>query len=228
MPQFFSGHPNPGNRVRYVEEELQYVPARDYSKGSTREFSVMKTRAAKVKAPKPKAEAAPPGGAGNPAPGAGGTQRYRGASYELAVPSSWKVHEASRGASVTITLPNGMVRTPSGSPALVRGVLAGYFPSARGGLRTATDDELVAGFQNSNPGLTPLSGQRRGASVHGQTAESILMAGQSVVDNQGELVWLVTAERPKGLFDIAFVSPEREFNELRRPYEQMLRSVAFF
>ena len=64
--------------------------------------------------------------------------------------------------------------------------------------------------------------------MHGQAAESVLMAGQSAVDDQGELVWLVTTERPKGLFYIAFVSPEKEFNELRRPYEQMLRSVAFF
>ena len=148
MPQFFSDHPNPGNRVRYVEEELQYLPARDYSKGSRREFAVMKARAAKVKAPKPKAESAPRGGAGNPASAPGVTQRYRGASYELAVPSSWKVHEANQGASVTITLPNGMVRTPSGSPALVRGVMAGYFPSSGGSLRAATE-ELVAGLQNS-------------------------------------------------------------------------------
>ena len=78
--------------------------------------------------------------------------------------------------------------------------MAGYFPSSGGSLRAATED-LVADLQNSNPGLTPLRGQRKGASVHGQAA--VLMAGQSAVDNQGELVWLVTTERPKGLFYIA-------------------------
>ncbi len=236
MPQFFSDHPNPGNRVRYVEEELQYLPARDYTKGNAREFESMKARAAKVKIPKPQAapqagsaqgESVKQSGAGNSAPAAEGTQRYRGAGYELSVPSSWKVYEANEGAAVTITPPNGLVQTGSGSPALARGVMAGYVASSGRGLGSDTQ-ALLADFQNSNPGLAPVRGQHRTTAMHGQAAESILMAGQSPVDNQSELVWVVTTLRPNSLFYIAFVAPESEYNGLRTRYEEMLGTVAFY
>ena len=59
-------------------------------------------------------------------------------------------------------------------------------------------------------------------------ARRSIMAGQSPVDNQSELVWVVTTLRPNSLFYIAFVAPESEYNGLRTRYEEMLRTVAFY
>ena len=226
MPQFFSDHPNPGNRVRYVSEELQYLPDRNYTKGSQREFEAMKARAAKVKAPEPAAGPTEPSGAGKSPAGSEGSNRYRAAGYEFVHPSSWKVYEANHGAAVTVVPPNGLVRTSDGSQGLARGVLAGYFTPESRGLGRGTD-ELIANFRSSNPGLTPLRNQRRQTSLRGQRAESLLMVGHSPLGRQNELIWLVTTERPNGLFYIAFVAPEGEYNQLRTQYQNMLRSVSF-
>ena len=49
MSQFFSDHPSPGNRVRYVEEEVRELPSEKYTKGDTSEFRQMKERAAGIK-----------------------------------------------------------------------------------------------------------------------------------------------------------------------------------
>ncbi len=51
VSQFFSDHPNPGNRVAYVTEEVNELPKANYTKGATAEFAKMKARAEKIKAP---------------------------------------------------------------------------------------------------------------------------------------------------------------------------------
>ena len=49
MAQFFSDHPSPANRVRYVEEEVRELPSEKYTKGDSSEFRQMKERAAGIK-----------------------------------------------------------------------------------------------------------------------------------------------------------------------------------
>lgn len=59
--QFFSDHPNPGNRIRAVEAEIRYLPGRTYTTGDPQEFARMKQRLAALPPPpaKPRAQAAP-------------------------------------------------------------------------------------------------------------------------------------------------------------------------
>jgi len=52
--QFFSSHPNPGNRVKAVEDLIQYLPARQYNEGSTSELARMKQIVAKLPKPREK------------------------------------------------------------------------------------------------------------------------------------------------------------------------------
>lgn len=53
--QFFSSHPNPGNRVKAVQAELQFLPAGPYTKGNAQELERIKRRiAALPEPPKPK------------------------------------------------------------------------------------------------------------------------------------------------------------------------------
>ena len=49
-PQFFSAHPNPGNRVRYVTAEVRDLPVRRYTRGDTKQFREMKARASRIQA----------------------------------------------------------------------------------------------------------------------------------------------------------------------------------
>lgn len=52
-PQFFSDHPNPGNREKAIEAEVAKLPPREYGY-ETGEFGKMKLAVARVKEPPPK------------------------------------------------------------------------------------------------------------------------------------------------------------------------------
>jgi predicted Zn-dependent protease len=60
-PQFFSDHPNPGNREKAIEEEARRLPQQQYGY-ETGEFQRMKTMISGIHEPKPAApaQAAPP------------------------------------------------------------------------------------------------------------------------------------------------------------------------
>jgi Zn-dependent protease with chaperone function len=231
MPQFFSDHPNPGNRVAYVTEEIRGLPQGNYKKDSP-EFSKMKARAAKIKPSKPAAQSGAqpaggqPAGSGTPAAGPRGAEPFRGRDYELAYPESWRVFAAKDGSSVTIAPANGIVQQSGGGTGIARGILAGYFDSRVNSLSKATD-ALIADLQASNPQLQPLRGQRKSLTLSGQPAEGVLLDGPSALANQREMVWLVASQRQQGLFYVLMIAPQSEYNGLRPQYEQVVSSVRF-
>jgi predicted Zn-dependent protease len=47
VAQFLSDHPNPGNRIRAVEEEIRYLPRRSYN-GDSGEFLRAKNLVARL------------------------------------------------------------------------------------------------------------------------------------------------------------------------------------
>ena len=58
LTEFLSDHPNPGNRVKAVEEEIQQMPQRSYST-NTGQFSAVKQLVSTIRVPPPKAPKAP-------------------------------------------------------------------------------------------------------------------------------------------------------------------------
>jgi Zn-dependent protease with chaperone function len=227
-PQFLSDHPNPGNRVAYVTEEVRQMPKANYANESG-DFSNMRARAQKIKASKP-AQQQPGrqrgGDDGASSAGTRGLEPFRGLDYELAYPESWRVFAAKDGSSVTIAPSDGVVEQPGGGTAIARGILAGYFSTRASSVSKATD-ELIADLQAANPQLQPLRGQRRSTSLGGQAAEGVLLDGPSALPNQQEMVWLVASQRPQGLFYVLMISPQSEYDALRGRYEQVVGSVRF-
>ncbi|MEN6537066.1 MAG: M48 family metallopeptidase [Bryobacteraceae bacterium] len=51
--QFLSSHPDPGNRIKAVSDELNYLPRREY-RADDRDFNSIKVRVGKIPAPKKK------------------------------------------------------------------------------------------------------------------------------------------------------------------------------
>ena len=232
-PQFFSAHPNPGNRVRYVTAEVRDLPVRRYTRGDTKQFREMKARASRIqptrKASEKSGEAAPgsaarpPGGAEARAAANAGFRVYQAANYRVEHPAEWKVYEAAEGA-VTAAPADGIVRDARGNPSLARGLMAGFFAGRQQRLAAATD-ELIADLRRSNPGLEMLRGQRHGTRLGGRRAESVLLEGASALAGRREFVWLVTGEAQRGLFYAILVSPESEYGRLRDPYQKIVQSI---
>jgi predicted Zn-dependent protease len=52
-PQFLSDHPNPGNRVTAVRNEVSYLPQRSYSKGNNAELARVQSVVKQIKVPPP-------------------------------------------------------------------------------------------------------------------------------------------------------------------------------
>ena len=231
MPQFFSDHPNPGNRVRYVTEEVRDLPVRQYTRGDTKQFREMKARASRIQPAERAAEAAagsaaqPAGAAQAPAAANAGFRVYQSAGYRVEHPADWKIYEAAEGA-VTAAPADGIVRDARGNPLLARGLMAGFFAGRQRELSAATD-ELIADLRRSNPELEVLRGQRQGTRLGGRPAESVLLEGASALAGQREFVWLVTGEAERGLFYAILVSPENEYGRLRDPYQKIVQSVEF-
>jgi hypothetical protein len=231
MSQFFSDHPSPGNRVRYVEEEVSELPSGDYTKGDSAEFRGLKARSGSIKPSKskPSKKAASPitdSGAGKSDPSNPNFLIYESPGYQLSHPKSWKVYEANDGVAATIAPDDGILRDGNGTPAMARGLMAGVFEVDARGLKAATD-QLIDDLRVSNPDLNPLRGQRRETRVSGKPAESVLLEGGSAIEGQREFVWLLTSETPKGLFYVILVAPENEYSQLREPYQKIVQSVQF-
>ena len=226
MSQFFSDHPSPGNRVRYVEQEVSELPSGNFTKGDSAEFRDMKKRAASIKPAKKAVSQRSGPGAGKSDPSIPNFLIYESPAYQLSHPEAWKVYEANDGVAVTVAPDDGILRDSKGTPAMARGLMAGVFEVDGRSLQAATD-QLIDDLRVSNPDLNPLRGQRRETRVSGRPAESVLLEGRSAIQGQREFVWLLTSETPKGLFYVILVAPENEYSQLREPYQKIVQSVQF-
>lgn len=221
-PQFFSSHPNPGNRKNYIADETQYLPQRNYTVGNARDFRKMQQRAekanalAKSKAPQ---QPAAPDGAATGTPG-----KYAGTGYAIGFPEEWKAYPNPNAGTVTVVPSNGIVQTADGKQSLARGIIAGYFGVESNRLSNATD-ELISSFQQSNPGLKPIRGQRRNVRVSGEAGQSILLSAPSPIEGTEEVVWIVTALREQGLFHLVMVAPDNEYNKLRKTFQETVNGL---
>ncbi len=213
--QFLSDHPNPGNRVKYVSEEVRLMPNKGpYSKGSGN-FVQYKSLAARI--PVSERRPAPGGAAAGPA---GQWQEYRGRGFALQHPGNWRVFEDRSGSSVTIAPQQGIAQGPRGGAEIKVGVMAGYY-AARASNASQAVDELVQDLLSKDPDLRILRGQRQAATLGGVRGESLTLV------KTGELDTLVAEQRPGGLFYLILISPESDYNALRPTLQQIQASVRF-
>ncbi|MBI1358383.1 MAG: M48 family metalloprotease [Acidobacteria bacterium] len=237
-PQFFSSHPNPGNRVQYVTEEISgYRQSTDYIT-NTPEFAKMKARAESIRPSKSAATnpATTNQGGGQTSSGSssGGASSsgsasgsgvvngiYSGDGYAFKPPSGWQARPAQQGGGMSALPSNGVV-----GQSIARGILVDFAAADGANLQRSTD-RLIQTLQQQNQGLAPLDGMRQGITLDGTPGESVFLEGQSAVGGEREYVWLVTALNPKGLFYMAMISPASEYQSLRGQYEEAVRSLTF-
>ncbi len=216
-PQFLASHPNPGNRVEYVTEEIEgYRSSSEYIT-NTREFPPMRSRASEIKPTRQPGQGA---AGGQPqAQVVAGPLQSEGVQFQP--PNGWRFlhHPDGKGASV---LPeNGAV-----GQGVARGVIQDYYTEGgtnQGDAVTKLIDELKA----KNPGLDVIRGQRRSMRIGGVRGESVFFEGNSPIEGQKEYIWMVAAMRPQGLFHLLMISPQDEYNDHAKTFENVVRSIDF-
>jgi Zn-dependent protease with chaperone function len=225
--QFFSDHPNPGNRVKSVQEEIRYLPQRSYNADSGELPRMQKLIDGLPELKKPARQKQPGAGqTGNPDPAAsrpsGRFQEYRGREASFLYPDNWEIFGQQGSDQVTILNRNGVFGQQIGY-----GMIASFFEAqGRGEDLRATTEKLLEQLRRDNPGMRVSQSGRR-FRLNRYQAMYTRLESNSPYQGLREIDLLVTVDRPGGVFYIVFIAPEPEFPEAQRVFDQVLRSIRF-
>ncbi|MDZ4802713.1 MAG: M48 family metallopeptidase [Bryobacteraceae bacterium] len=224
---FFSDHPDPGNRSKYVEEQVRALPQRNYTENGSGGLAQAQARVSGLPAPT-KARAANNGqvAQGDPRP-SGQSREYRNSAFAIQHPGNWEAFGDQGGAAVTIAPRSGLVQDRSGNVAVAYGVMVSFAPpleNSRADLRQQTS-VLIGNLRQNNPGLQ-VQGNQKSTRVAGQTGIVTTLVNQSPLGGR-EIDMLVTVNRPQGLLYLIFIAPEKDYSQLQSVFGQMLQSVRF-
>jgi predicted Zn-dependent protease len=226
-PQFLSDHPNPGNRVKAVEDEIRYLPRTSYTSGSS-QFAGMQGRVRALKGysepnrtGKLTADAA---SSGRPATR---FQQYQGRGFSLEYPENWQLSASQDSSSLTLTAPNSVLASPGGGSAIGYGAIGGFGTtnSRSADLRQDTR-QLIQQLLKSNVNMRVVE-ESRSIRVGGQDALPTRLNSGSPFQGLTEVDSLVTVARPEGLFYLVLIAPHSEVSASQSAFDRMLASVRF-
>ena len=225
-PQFLSDHPNPGNRIERVNEEIDKlggVPPN--AKRDSGEFEAIKREVMALPAP-PKSVPSPasPGGGPPPAP-SNNFVDYQGTSYSLKHPDNWQKYEGGEG--VALAPPGGVLQGKGGQAEVAYGLIIGVNRVQAGANdASALENEtqrLIRNLQKSNPNLR-VERQPTELKIDGQRGLSTFINNDSPAGGK-ERDWLITTLQPHGLLSFLCIAPEKAFPEYENTFRTILDSV---
>jgi beta-barrel assembly-enhancing protease len=227
--QFFSDHPNPGNRVERVDQEVDLLggPPVNYLSDS-REFQDIKRYVKRLpQPPKSRSAGAAAANSGKPEPPSAHMNSFQNDVVELRYPDNWK--SSTSGSTFTLMPQGGVVQDNKGQSALAYGVMFNEFqPRADNSNRVPIEeatDQLFTSLRQSNPNLRE-TGNRRRMQVDGADALYAYFTNGSPVGGN-ERDWLVTIERTDGLVFFICVAPENDFDSYDAAFQNVINSVRF-
>ena len=215
-PQFLSDHPNPGNRVERVDEEIDKlggVPAN--AKRDSAEFEAIKREVMALPVVKMPSVAT---ASAAPAP-SGAFVEYQASAYALKVPENWEKHEDK--SSVTFAPDGGISQSGSLAYGMIVSV-RGQADASEPTLANATQ-ALIQELAKTNPGLKVTREPGR-VELNGQPGLSTYLSNDSPAGGQ-ETDWLVTVLQPQGLLSFLCVAPQAAYPEYEKTFTAVLDSV---
>jgi hypothetical protein len=230
-PQFFSDHPNPGNRVKAVEDEIRYFPQQKYVTGETGQFQRIKSIVAGIPAPPKKTgQQAGPAAAPARAPGeirpSSRFKEVRGRNFSLQYPDNWRTFGDNQTNNLTLAPEEAVFQTSGSGVQIGYGAIVSYYApqGSRIDLRRDTD-ALIRQLSQSNQGVG-VQGNRQ-YRVAGNDALITTLYSRSPYQGEREVDSLVTVARPEGLFYIVFIAPDSEWKAVQPAFEKMLSTIRF-
>jgi beta-barrel assembly-enhancing protease len=217
-PQFLSDHPNPGNRVARVDDEVDKlggVPQN--ARRDSAEFEAIKREVLALPVVK-----MPPVSAGSaaPAPPSGNFVNYEGGAYALKVPENWKKYE-DKG-SVTFAPDGGISQTGGLGYGMIVSIHQVQPDGSEHALENATQ-ALIQELAKTNPRLK-VTREPGPVQLNGQPGLSTYLSNDSPAGGQ-ETDWLVTVLQPQGLVSFLCVAPRAVYPEYEKTFTSVLDSV---
>jgi hypothetical protein len=242
--QFLSDHPNPGNRIGYVDDEIASLPPKAHYIKTSAQFQHIKSIVAGMHAYTSKEVASGvwkhqspnqtvESGVQQPSAPvarvdwkpAGTWQQFQGDGYSISYPGNWKLYSDNSGGA-TIAPAGGIVESgPSGGSDVTYGLLIGQFQPQGGADLTAATQQLLSRLQSGNPQLKP--GTPNAVTVNGVKGQSVDCSnGDAAEGGRAEHDWIVTLPQTNGVVRyLVFVAPQADFGNLQPTFESILRTV---
>jgi beta-barrel assembly-enhancing protease len=246
--QFLKDHPNPGNRIEYVNAEIATLPPRTDNINYTPEFTDMAKKveamhaltAAEIKKGAWKKDPAfakgpdvqlptnaSPSAETGPKAATTSWLMLNDPAFVLSYPAEWTVYDGPGPGVQTVAPKDGMIPGSDGDTAVARGVVISSLPPQAGvdlatdaGLDTAADAVVKHLNIAVTSAVTPMT-------IGGQRARSVDMSGASPLKVAGipeiEHDWLVVFGAKDGSARyIVFVVPEPEYLGLKPTFDAIL------
>lgn len=223
-PEFLASHPNPGNRMKAVQDEIRYLPQRQYNAASG-QFDQMKRRAADLlKSYSPAKTPQPQQLTPQSLRPSGRFRQHRGQKLSIAYPDNWETFSQSNNPSALTIAPRAGVL----SNGVGYGVIVSVYNSQAGAADLRRDTrQLIREMQAANASMRAAGASRRLRVDNHDALVTTLYSQSPFAGGQREIDMLVTVARPEGLLYLVFIAPESEFRQVQATFEEMLRSVRF-
>ncbi len=230
MTQFFSDHPNPGNRITTIQSDMKFYKAKPYETSAlTPELTQAKAMIKKLPAPakKPAAGAvqAPTGPAvSTTVPN--GFKQHQNALYAIAFPGDWNAKPGQDGVSASLTAADGVVKGANGQDDIGHGILLNFVKPSSNDINAATD-ELLKGITQGDPNLKPY-GAAQNVKIDNYVGKLTALQGNSGMrKGEKENIYVLTVMHTKGMFYGIFVAPESRWQVAEPEYQQMMQTLRF-
>ena len=230
--QFFSDHPNPGNRVKNVNKFIAELGPPNETRKASAAFQSAKERALALPAP-PKGEPAAQSSAqpaakpasevpiGKPALPSSRRVLFRGNGWSMQHPENWRVEEGQ--SSITIAPAGGVFRGEDGEWAQAYGASVFRLQQSTGRTLEDATGDLIRSWQHANPALRVL--QQKKGKVSGRAALVTTLENDSPLAGQKETIVMVSVDDPQGVLAVLFIVPRSEYTAYRPTFSAMLKSL---
>jgi hypothetical protein len=235
-PEFLSDHPDPGNRIQSINQELPSLHVSAKPLHDTPEFEQVKARLTGSRAqgglqsqaqPERKGPSDPnnvPQGSRPPKPSASFKQyQSKDGSFALQYPDNWDGLVADE--ANMIFAPKGAYGELDGAMMVTHGIFIGAVAPQSRDLSSATE-AFVQQQLGANPDFRVQERPRAIDLGGGRAAYATVVAGPSAVTGVTEIDVIYTTATADGrLFYIITMAPEDEFESYQQTFKQIIASV---
>ena len=227
LESWLSSHPNPGKRVQYVSEDIQFYPRKPYD-ANTGQFERVKKLVGSLPPPKLKPAAALKPVQAQPREGL--PQEFADLQlrdFAVAYPGSWKPGQAQQGGGIYIVPEGGAKRSQSGGVELILGGLVDYTPSPgdKRDLKAETN-ALLQALQKGDRDLK-IEGTKPVTVGGKQALFTRLKTRTSYAQDPDQVVQLYTVVRSPGLWTLALAAPASVVSKAEPIFGQMIQTIKF-
>ena len=227
--EFFSDHPNPGNRISYVQQEIGKLGgAPPQIRGDSPDFQEVKRMLLGMPAPpkngaQPTTSNRPDTTNGRPDPPSTRMLTLNAQDLQLRYPDNWRTY--GEGSAITLAPDGGIVNNSLAYGMMIQTFEPHYDRQGRISLEEATD-QLLDDLRRSNPNMRITRSHDR-TRVGGRAALSTELSNQSPAGGR-ETDWVVAALDQDGLLHyFVGVAPSTDFSRYNRTFDDILDTVRF-